>query len=132
MSAPAPVSATRLDKWLWAVRVYKTRSLATDACRAGSVQVDGRPAKPARDVHVGETVTVRHGLALRTFVVRGVPARRIGARLVADFCEDRTPPGELAKAEARGIEQLLAREKGSGRPTKRDRRLLDRFLLHKL
>lgn len=127
VSAPSP-AAIRLDKWLWAVRVFKTRSLATDACRAGSVQVGGRPAKPARDVRIGETVTVRQGLAQRTLVVRGVPERRVGARLVADFCDDRTPPEERAKADVAGIEQFLARERGSGRPTKRDRRLLDRLL----
>jgi ribosome-associated heat shock protein Hsp15 len=118
----------RLDKWLWAVRVFKTRSLATDACRAGSVTVNDQPAKPARDVRAGETITVKQGLVLRTLRVIGVPKSRVGPKLVATFCADLTPPEEIAKARANPIQQFLAREKGSGRPTKRDRRLLDTFL----
>ena len=117
----------RLDKWLWAVRLFKTRSLATDACRAGSVTVNGHPAKPAREVHPGEIVVVRLGLIRRTLQVRAVPPSRVGAGLVAVFCEDRTPPEEFARGREQRVQQLLAREQGSGRPTKRDRRLLDRL-----
>ena len=72
-------SAGRLDKWLWTVRIFKSRSLASDACRAGSVAVNELPAKPARDVRPGETVTVRQGLVLRTLRVVGVPPSRVGA-----------------------------------------------------
>jgi ribosome-associated heat shock protein Hsp15 len=118
-------SAGRLDKWLWAVRVFKTRSLASDACRAGSVAVNDHPAKPARDVRPGEMVTVRQGLVLRTLRVLDVPRSRVGAKLVANFCNDLTPPEEFQKAREHPVQQLLAREKGTGRPTKRDRRLLD-------
>lgn len=126
MNAAAP-SAERIDKWLWTVRVFKTRGLATDACRAGSVQVGGQPVKPSRDVRAGETVSVRQGLVTRTIVVLGLPVRRIGPKLVAQFCEDRTPPEEYEKARVRPVEQFLAREKGSGRPTKRERRAIDRL-----
>jgi ribosome-associated heat shock protein Hsp15 len=125
LSIAAVDSAARLDKWLWAVRIFKTRSLATDACRAGSVAVNELPAKPGRDVHAGETVTVRQGLVLRTLRVVDVPRSRVGAKLVANFCTDLTPKEELEKGRARSIQHVLAREKGSGRPTKRDRRLLD-------
>lgn len=118
----------RLDKWLWSVRVFKSRSLASDACRAGSVAVNDQPAKPARDVRAGETITVRQGLVLRTLRVIGVPKSRVGAKVVPNFCTDLTPPEELAKARENPLLHMLAREKGSGRPTKRDRRLLDRFL----
>jgi ribosome-associated heat shock protein Hsp15 len=118
-------TAGRLDKWLWAVRIFKTRSLASDACRAGSVTINEQLAKPARDVRPGETVRVRQGLVLRTLRVVGVPASRVGAKLVANFCADLTPPEEFAKAQQNPLQQILAREKGSGRPTKRDRRLLD-------
>ncbi len=128
MSTPAAIPAARLDKWLWAVRIFKTRSLATDACRAGSVAVNELAAKPARDVRAGELVTVRQGVILRTLRVLGVPASRVGAKLVANFCEDLTPPAEFEKARAQRVQHLLEREKGSGRPTKRDRRLIDRFL----
>jgi len=124
---PTADSATRLDKWLWAVRIFKTRSLATDACRAGGVAVNDQPAKPARDVRVGETVTVRQGLVTRTLRVVGTPPARVGAKLVAEFCTDLTPAAEFEKARVHRVQQLLAREKGAGRPTKRDRRLLDRL-----
>ena len=125
---PEADSAARLDKWLWAVRIFKSRSLATDACRAGSVGVNAQPAKPSREVRAGETVTVRQGLVLRTLGVLAVPRGRVGAKLVPTYCADRTPPEEFEKLRAYRVQQLLAREKGSGRPTKRDRRLLDRFL----
>lgn len=120
-------SGSRLDKWLWCVRIFKTRGLATDACRVGSVEVNGQPAKPARDVHAGEIVCVRQGLMVRTLVVRAMPVARVGAKRVAEFCEDRTPPEEFEKIRAQRVQQVLAREKGSGRPTKRDRRALDQF-----
>ena len=109
------------------MRVFKSRSLASDACRAGSVAVNEHPAKPARDVHPGETVTVKQGLVLRTLRVVDVPRSRVGPKLVANYCTDLTPKEELEKARANRIQHLLEREKGSGRPTKRDRRLMDRF-----
>ena len=130
MSIAAVDSAARLDKWLWAVRLFKSRSLASDACRAGSVAVNELPAKPGRDVHAGEIVTVKQGLVLRTLRVISVPRSRVGAKLVANFCSDLTPKEELEKGRERSVQQVLAREKGTGRPTKRDRRLLD-DLLHK-
>ena len=117
----------RLDKWLWAVRLFKTRSLATDACRSGSVEVNGQPAKPSHAVRAGEIVGVRQGLVQRTLRVLAVPARRVGPKLVATFCDDRTPPAEFEKARTQRVQQILARARGSGRPTKRDRRLLDRL-----
>ncbi len=125
LSTLPPETAARLDKWLWAVRIFKTRSLAADACRAGSVAINDLPAKPARDVRPGERVTIRQGLVVRTLCVVDVPRSRVGAKLVANFCDDLTPPEEFEKARERPVQQVLAREKGSGRPTKRDRRLLD-------
>ena len=110
------------------MRIFRTRSLATDACRAGSVTVNGQPAKPARDARPGEVIVVRQGLIQRTLKVLAVPPARLGAKLVANFCEDQTPPAEFAKARAQRVQQFLARARGSGRPTKRDRRLLDRLL----
>lgn len=124
-----PVSpvAPRLDKWLWMVRIFRTRSLAGDACRAGAVAVDGRPAKPARELRPGERVTVREGLVTRTLFVVAWPRGRVAARWVPDFCAETTPEAEWGKARAARVEQLLARERGRGRPTKRDRRRLDRL-----
>ncbi len=122
------VSTYRLDKWLWAVRIFKTRSLATDACRAGSVAVNDLVAKPAREVRLGEQISVKQGLATRTLLVVGLPLSRVGAKLVSTYCNELTRPEEFEKARAQRVQQLLAREKGGGRPTKRDRRLLDRLL----
>ena len=121
-------AAERIDKWLWTVRLFRTRSLATDACRAGSVTVNNQPVKPSRDVRAGEVVVVRQGLIHRTLKVRAVPPARVGAKLVAAYCEDQTPPAEFEKARAQRVQQFLARARGSGRPTKRDRRLIDRLL----
>jgi ribosome-associated heat shock protein Hsp15 len=125
---PTPAAertADRLDKWLWAMRVFRTRALATDACRAGSVAVNELVAKPAREVHAGEIVMVKQGLFTRTLQVVGVPRSRVGAKLLPDYCVDLTPPEEYERLRERSVQQVLAREKGSGRPTKRDRRLLD-------
>ena len=117
----------RLDKWLWAVRLFKTRSLAAAAIRAGAVTINDRPAKPAREVHAGETVVVQQGLVTRTLRVIGAPASRVGAKLVGQYCADLTPPEEFEKLQTARVQQVLARPKGSGRPTKRDRRELDRL-----
>jgi len=125
-SAVSP-SADRIDKWLWCVRLFKTRGLATDACRAGSVEINGQVVKPSRDVRPGEIVTVKQGLIVRTLYVLGLPKSRVGAVRVSEYCEDRTPPEEFEKVKTQRVQQVLAREKGSGRPTKRDRRALDRL-----
>lgn len=126
-SSPAPETGARLDKWLWSVRVFKTRALATDACRAGSVTVNDQPAKPAREVRPGERVAVRLGIMTRTLQVVAAPRSRVGAALLPEYCTDLTPASEHEKVREQRVQHVLAREKGSGRPTKRDRRLLDRL-----
>lgn len=118
---------TRLDKWLWSVRVFKTRAEATAVCRNGRVQVNGVDAKPGRAVHVGETVTVRIGIVTRTLKVAGIPRSRVGAKQLPEFLQDLTPAAEYARAKQAGIEHLLARERGRGRPTKKDRRDMGRL-----
>jgi len=118
----------RLDRWLWTVRIFKTRSLAAAACRAGNVSVGDATAKPARELQIGEQITVRlHGLR-RIFAVRGSPASRVGPKLVAQYCEDLTPPAELAKRVTARAAAPLQRARGAGRPTKRERRQLDQLL----
>jgi ribosome-associated heat shock protein Hsp15 len=112
----------RLDKWLWSVRVFKTRPLATAACRAGKVLVGELEAKPGREVHVGETVTVRVGVVTRTLKVVALPRSRLAAKQLPEFMTDLTPPAEYARAKQAGIEHMLARQRGMGRPTKKDRR----------
>jgi ribosome-associated heat shock protein Hsp15 len=117
----------RLDKWLWAVRLFKTRALAAGAIRGGGVAIDGRPAKPSREVHAGETVTVRLGLIVRTLRVLGVPVSRVGAKLVPGYCTDLTPAAEFEKLREQRLGRFLPRPPGSGRPTKRDRRAMARL-----
>lgn len=117
----------RLDKWLWSVRVFKTRPDATAACRAGKVLIGELEAKPGRDIHVGETVTVRVGVITRTLKVVGRPKSRVGAKLLAAYVEDLTPAAEYERARQAGIEHMLARERGQGRPTKKDRREMGRL-----
>ncbi len=128
MPAASEDSAARLDKWLWAVRLFRTRPLAAAACRAGEVTIDDRPLKPARDVRPGETIHVRQGVMRRTVVVLAVPPSRVGAARVPEFLEDRTPPEERQKVKEQAIQHLLARERGTVRPTKRDRRDLEAWL----
>jgi ribosome-associated heat shock protein Hsp15 len=115
-------SDPRLDKWLWSVRVYKTRPLATAACRAGKVLIGELEAKPGRDVHVGETVTVHLGVVTRTLRVIAMPKSRVAAKQLPEFMTDLTPPAEYERAKQAGIEHLLARQRGLGRPTKKERR----------
>jgi ribosome-associated heat shock protein Hsp15 len=115
---------TRLDKWLWSVRVFKTRAEATAVCRNGRVQVNGLDAKPGRDVHVGETVTARVGMVTRTLKVLGFPRSRVAAKQLPEFVQDLTPPAEYERARQAGLEHMLARERGRGRPTKKERRAM--------
>lgn len=118
----------RVDRWLWSVRVFKTRPLATEACRGGRVQVNELPAKPAREVRAGEIVTIRLEGFARTLRVVAIPRSRVGAKSVGDFCVDLTSPEELERQRRRSQAPAVMRELGRGRPTKRDRRQLDRLL----
>ncbi len=122
-----PRHDVRLDKWLWAVRVYKTRSSAIAACQAGHVKIGGRRVKPSRSVRLGEIIAAQVGEIIRTIRVTGFLERRVGARLVPEFMEDLTPPSEYARRQAPRLEPLFHRPKGLGRPTKRSRRLLERL-----
>jgi ribosome-associated heat shock protein Hsp15 len=121
------MSDARLDKWLWAVRVFKTRAEATAQCRNGRVQVNGLDAKPGRDVHAGEVITAKVGIVTRTLKVVGVPRSRVSAKQLPEFMTDLTPAAEYERAKQAGLEHMLARERGKGRPTKRDRRQMGRL-----
>ncbi|MGZ4962330.1 MAG: RNA-binding S4 domain-containing protein [Limisphaerales bacterium] len=117
----------RIDKWLWAVRVFKTRSLATDACRNGRVTIGGKLVKPSREVRIGETIVVQKDELTRTFKVLGVLERRVGAQVAKEFVEDLTPASEFEKKREPNFLPPMYRPKGAGRPTKRDRRALDSY-----
>ena len=107
--------------------MFKTRPEATATCRNDRVKVNGLVAKPGRDVHVGEIVTVRIGMVTRTLKVAGAPKARVSAKQVAEFVTDLTPPEEYEKAKQARLEHMLARERGKGRPTKKDRREMGRL-----
>jgi ribosome-associated heat shock protein Hsp15 len=115
----------RLDQWLWAVRVFKTRTYAADAIKAGHVTVGGQPCKPAREVREGDLIVAKVGEVTRTLRAIGTPPSRVGAKLVAQFAEDLTPPEEFAKRREPNFIPPMLRTPGSGRPTKRDRRQIE-------
>lgn len=116
-------SSARVDAWLWAVRVYKTRSAATTACRAGHVRVNGERAKAAQPVRPGDELRVRVAGFDRILVVRQTITKRVGAALAAAAVEDRTPPPPPREQTA----FVPTRDRGAGRPTKRERRETDRL-----
>lgn len=113
----------RVDQWLWAVRIYKTRTAATDACRGGRVRVNGRPAKPSTIVRAGDRVTATFRDWRRDLEVVRPAARRLSAALAAECLVDHSPPRPKREERVPGA----YRAPGSGRPTKRDRRLTDRL-----
>lgn len=117
------MDSTRVDLWLWAVRIYRTRSAATAACRGGHVRVDGAPAKPATRVRVGSRIDAQVGDRARVLEVVRLIDKRVGAPVAADCLLDTSPPLPLRDT----IAPVFARPPGAGRPTKRDRRALDRF-----
>ncbi len=120
-------AGVRIDKWLWAVRIFKTRSQATEACKKGHVSIAGATVKASREVHVGEVVKVRKPPVSRSFKVLGLTEKRMGAKLIRDFFEDVTPVEELELLEIQKHMRWSERDKGTGRPTKKDRRDLDGF-----
>ncbi|GAB3579481.1 hypothetical protein GCM10027406_17460 [Leifsonia lichenia] len=120
MAEPASV---RVDSWAWAVRLYKTRSAASTACKAGHLRVNGDKAKPATPVKVGDEVRARVGETERILIARKLIVKRVGAAVAAECVDELTPPPP-PKAEA---PSAIVRERGAGRPTKRDRRILDQL-----
>jgi ribosome-associated heat shock protein Hsp15 len=117
----------RLDQWLWAVRLYKTRTWAANAVKAGHVTVNGQTAKPAREVRAGELIAARTGNLTRTLRVLDAPPSRVGAKLVGQFAEDLTPPEEYERAREVARLSPLLRPSGTGRPTKKQRRQIEEF-----
>lgn len=117
------MESTRVDRWLWSVRVFKTRSMATEACRSGHVAVNRAVTKPASPVRVGDVVTIRIDGRDRVLEVAQVIDKRVGAPVAAQCLIDRSPPPPRGDEAPAGI----VRDRSSGRPTKRDRRLIDRL-----
>ena len=117
----------RIDRWLWAVRLFRTRALATEACRGGKIRVREDKGKPSYSIKAGETVTIQSGPITKTIRVLGVIEKRLGAKLVADYLEDLTPSEEYELLRMTAAQKALRRDRGTGRPTKRDRREIERL-----
>ena len=118
----------RLDKWLWAARIFKTRTIAADACKNGRVTVDGQTLKPARTVKVGEVVSVKKPPITYSFKILNAIETRVGAKLISEVYENVTDPKQYALLEMSRISGFIDRARGTGRPTKKDRRALDAFV----
>lgn len=117
----------RIDKWLWAARIYKTRSIAVDAIKNGRVTIDGSDVKPSRTIKAGETVSVRKPPITYSFKVLAPIESRVGAKLIPQVYENITSADEYEKLEMSRISGFVDRQRGTGRPTKKERRQLDAF-----
>ncbi|MFQ3579542.1 MAG: RNA-binding S4 domain-containing protein [Bacteroidales bacterium] len=117
----------RIDKWLWAVRIFKTRTLAASECNNGRVTIMNMNVKPSRLVKIGDEVSVRFPVITRTYKVKGLLAQRLSAEMVKEFVEDITPQEELDKLELAKYQHHVWRDAGEGRPSKKDRRDLEKF-----
>lgn len=118
---------TRIDKWLWAVRVYKTRTLATKACHAGHVKINGERVKPSREVHIGEVIEAKVGPIVKHIKVLGYLEQRVGPKIVSQYAEDLTPPQEYEKLRNLKMAPIIERPRGTGRPTKKERRMIEKL-----
>ena len=118
------MDTVRIDKWLWMVRLFKTRSMATDACNAGKVKMDGNNLKASKSIKENEVYVVRIGQLEKTVQVIGSPKSRVGAPLVPQFYTDLTPPEEYERVKMLSM-RFEHRNRGEGRPTKRDRRQIE-------
>lgn len=119
--------SVRIDKWLWAVRVFKTRTIASEACKKGRVLIDNNSVKPSRMIRVGEVIQVKKPPVTYSFKVLDLAQKRMGAKLVPNFMRNVTPPEEYEVLEMSKLSGFIDRQRGSGRPTKKERRDLEDF-----
>ncbi|WP_299685264.1 RNA-binding S4 domain-containing protein [uncultured Dokdonia sp.] len=115
----------RVDKYLWCIRYFKTRSIATNACKKGHVKVDDKVVKPSRDIYPTDVISVRKNQVIYTLEVLDLPTSRLGAKLVDIYRKDTTPKENLEKLDLLKYSKDYYRKKGTGRPTKKDRRDID-------
>ena len=118
----------RVDIYLFAMRIYKTRSIAADACKKGRVKMNGAELKPSRTFHIGDVFTVRKGPITYSYKVLQLSANRLGAKLVPEYMQDITPPDQLELLELARLAAQSGRDRGTGRPTKKDRRDIITFV----
>ena len=117
----------RMDKFLWAVRIYKTRTLAAEACSKGQVTINDMTVKPSRHVNIGEVIMVRKPPMMQTYQFLGLLHNRLSAEKVKEYIVELTPAEEFKKLEMMRLQKNAVRDRGAGRPTKRDRRDIERF-----
>lgn len=117
----------RIDKWLWAARIYKTRSMAAAACKKGQISLNGAQLKPSRTVRVGDVINVKKPPITYSFKIKQTIEKRVGAKLIPDILENVTPPEQYELLEMNRISGFIDRARGTGRPTKKERRSLDSF-----
>ncbi len=120
-------NGVRIDKWLWCVRLFKTRTLSAEACNGGKVTIDNVNVKPSRTVKVGDIINVHQPPIMKTVKVVELLENRVGAKLVPQYMEDLTPKEEYEKAEFARLMNMERRDRGTGRPTKKDRREIDKL-----
>lgn len=121
------MNEVRIDKWMWATRIFKTRTIAAEACKKGRVSVSGTTVKPSRTIKIGDIIQVRKPPVTYSFKVLALTENRMGAKIVPEFLENVTPPEQMEILELSRISGFINRSKGMGRPTKRDSRELKKF-----
>jgi len=121
------MNEVRIDKWMWATRIFKTRTIATDACKKNRIMIGGVNVKPSRMIKLGEIIQVRKPPVTYSFKVLALTERRMGAKLVSEYLENVTTPDQYEVLEMNRISGFVNRAKGTGRPTKKDRRELENF-----
>jgi ribosome-associated heat shock protein Hsp15 len=121
------MSTVRLDKWLWAIRAFKTRSLATEACKGGRIKIEGVSAKASRDLKIGDIIEFKSGDLNRIIKVSQLLKNRVNAKLAIQNYEDLTPPEEYERLEFINQMKTEKRDRGTGRPSKKDRRDIDKL-----
>ena len=123
------MNEARIDKWMWAVRIFKTRTIAAEACKKGRISINGSQVKPARMVKPGDVVQVRKPPVTYSFKVLQAIEKRVGAKLVPEIMENVTTPDQYELLEMSKISGFADRARGTGRPTKKERRDLDEFFM---
>ena len=121
------MAEARIDKWLWAARIFKTRTIAAEACKKGRVSINGAQAKPSRMIKPGDVINVKKSPITYSFKVLQAIEKRVGAKLVPEIMENVTSPEQYELLEMSRISGFIDRARGTGRPTKKDRRSLDEF-----
>ena len=125
------METVRIDKWLWAVRIFKTRSQAAAACKGGKIKIDGQNVKASRELKQGEQISISLTVYLKTVRVKALLHNRVGAKLVENYMEDLTPQEEYDKQKIKQELNKEYRQRGEGRPTKKERRIIERLKKYK-